>query len=193
MSRTRSFDESSVLTKAMHVFRRKGFGAVSVADLEKSTGLTVGSLYNAFGDKQGIFDAAFGHYNRNVLEARLARYAPATAGVAGLRRLFLTLLEEPNNESFGCLITNSAIEFGGKRSAHPCVSEAFEILATTFTARLREAQRLAILREGIDPVATSAKLLALYQGILVLVRGTYDKSRLKHLITSEFNDLEKQK
>ena len=95
MSRTRSFDDEVVLAKAAHLFRQKGFGAVNVGDLESATGLSVGSLYNAFGNKRGILDAALEYYNRNVLEGRIARYAPPGSGIGGLRRLFLTLLEEP--------------------------------------------------------------------------------------------------
>ena len=34
------------------------------------------------------------------------------AGIEGLRRLFLSLLREPDGGSSGCLITNSAVEFG---------------------------------------------------------------------------------
>jgi TetR/AcrR family transcriptional regulator, transcriptional repressor for nem operon len=173
VSRTRTFDDEVVLAKAAHLFRQKGFGAVNVGDLESATGLSVGSLYNAFGSKRGIFDAALEFYNRKVLEGRLARYAPAGSGVGGLRRLFLSLLEEPGGTSFGCLLTNTAVEFGA--SAGACVDGGLEILAKAFESRV--------------PRATATRLLALYQGILVLVRAGYDRAALRKAIHSDFDTL----
>ena len=68
MARPRSFDEDTVLRGAMHAFRRTGFAAASVKELEEATGLSAGSIYNRFGDKHGLFDAAFAHYLQAVLE-----------------------------------------------------------------------------------------------------------------------------
>src|SRR5260370_29305967 len=116
MGRTRSYDEETVLSGAMHAFRRKGYEAASIRDLEEATGLKLGSIYNSFGDKAGLFDAAFAHYNRAVLQARIDRYAAAEAGLNGLRKLFLSLLREPNRESFRCLVPNMAVELRRKES-----------------------------------------------------------------------------
>lgn len=189
MGRSRSYDEDSVLTGAMHAFRRKGYRAVSVRDLEDATGLKMGSIYNSFGDKAGLFDAAFAHYNEAVLRRRIDRHAQATSGLRGLRLLFLSLLDEPDGGSHGCLITNSAVEFGGEGS-HRCVSEGLHTLSTAFSARLAVASRDGVLRCGIDPARASMKLLALYQGILVLIRAGHDKVALEQMIIDEFNDLE---
>ena len=49
MGRPRSFDENAALTGAMEVFRRKGYVAVSIRDLEEATGLKAGSIYNSYG------------------------------------------------------------------------------------------------------------------------------------------------
>jgi AcrR family transcriptional regulator len=190
VGRARSYDEDAVLAGAMHAFRRKGFQAVSIRDLEEATGLKLGSIYNSFGDKAGLFDAAFAHYNRAVLQARIYRYTAAEAGLNGLRKLFLSLLREPNGESFGCLITNMAVELGGEESGHRCVKEGLGALQSTFAERLEAARAAGALHPRIAPKRAAVKLLALYQGVLVLVRGGYDKAALKRLIIDEFADLE---
>jgi TetR/AcrR family transcriptional regulator, transcriptional repressor for nem operon len=190
VGRTRSYDEDAVLAGAMHAFRRKGFQAVSIRDLEEATGLKLGSIYNSFGDKAGLFEAAFAHYNRTVLQTRIARYAAAEAGLGGLRELFLSLLREPNHESFGCLITNIAVELGGAASGHRCVKEGLSTLHSTFAERLEAARAAGALHPRIAPKRAAVKLLALYQGVLVLLRGGYDKAALKRLIIDEFADLE---
>jgi len=174
----------------MHAFRRKSYQGVSVRDLEDATGLKMGSIYNSFGDKAGLFDAAFAHYNRVVLQRRIERHAPPESGLRGLCDLFLSLFHEPGGTSFGCLITNSAVEFGGGDNSHHCIGEGLRVLLNTFANRLAIARRDGVLRAGVDPAGASVKLLALYQGVLVLIRAGHDKAALKRMIIDEFNDLE---
>lgn len=190
MGRTRSYDEAAVLSGAMHLFRRKGYESVSIRDLEEATGLTCGSIYHSFSDKAGLFDAAFAYYNRAVLAKRIEHFAPSQAGLRGLRQLFLSLLQEQNGEAYGCLITNIAIERGGEGKSHPRVSDAFDVLHNSFAQRLEAARRTGALRSSAAVPVIAAKLLALYQGVLVLVRAGYDKTVLKRLITAEFADLD---
>ena len=168
MGRSRDYDEQAVLTSAMHAFRRRGYERVSIRDLEEATGLKAGSIYNSFGDKAGLFDAAFVHYNRTVLQGRIDRLAPTSRGLAGLRKLFHSLLQEPDGGAFGCLITNTAVELGGQGGAHRCVDDGLRTLEETFRVRLAVAQG-----ESADAAVAAARLLALYQGVLVLVRAGY--------------------
>jgi TetR/AcrR family transcriptional regulator, transcriptional repressor for nem operon len=191
MVRTRSYDEAEVLAGAMHAFRRKGYYGVSIPELEVATGLSAGSIYNSFGDKNGIFLAAFEHYLKGVLERRVADHAKPASGLSGLRKLFLTLLREPNGETFGCLITNSAIEFGSEgNAAADVVVRGFEILERAFVERLEAAKQSGKLKTGADPKVAAVRLLALYQGTLVLVRGGYDLKMIKRAIDLEFDALE---
>jgi AcrR family transcriptional regulator len=190
MGRARDYNEQTVLTGAMHAFRRRGYEGASIRDLEVETGLKAGSIYNSFGDKAGLFSAAFSHYNRTVLDGRLARFAPPERGLEGLRNLFLSLLKEPDGAMLGCLITNSAVELGGQGKPHPGVDEGLRMLETAFVARLTAAQKDGKLQIDAEPMIAAAKLLALYQGILVLVRAGYAAGRLRKLINQEFDNLE---
>ncbi len=192
MGRSKGYDEDTVLTGAMELFRRKGYGAVSIKDLETETGLKAGSIYNSYGDKAGLFRAAFAHYNNHVLRDRLASYASKAAGLDGLRNLFLSLLHEPGEGSFGCLVTNSAIEFGGAGDLPNGVDEGLSLLLAIFSERLCVAKRTGMMVAGQDPLQTAAKLLALYQGILVLVRAGWDKAALENLVNDEFNYLQRK-
>lgn len=176
MARPRAFDPEIVLTDVMNVFRRKGFAACSVRDLEAASGLTSGSLYNAYDDKRGLFRAASDHYLRTIVAQRIHAYAPEGSGIEGLRRLFLSTLDEPAEETFGCLITNSAVEFG-QLDTPDIVATGLEMLRAAFADRL-----------GGDEIGADA-LLAFYQGILVLVRAGRDKSALKRTISRFFEIL----
>lgn len=189
--RSRSFDEAEVLAGAMHAFRRKGYFGVSIPELETATGLSAGSIYNSFKDKRGIFLAAFERYLQAVLDRRIAEFARPERQLSGLRQLFLSLLREPDGGTFGCLITNSAIEFGADRGiAESTFLKGFAILERLFRERLAAAKSSGGLRAGVNPKAEAAKLLALYQGTLVLIRGGYDQKMIRLAINSEFDNLE---
>jgi AcrR family transcriptional regulator len=190
MVRSRAFDEDVVLTGAMNAFRKGGYAGVAVPELEVATGISAGSIYNSYGDKRGLFLAAFEHYLKAVLEYRIARFATPSRGLAGLRQLFLSLLREPGGEKFGCLITNTAIEFGPDGGiADQTTRKGFEILERMFLDRLAAAGSSGELRSGVDALSASIRLLALYQGVLVLVRGGYEASRIRRAINLEFDDI----
>jgi hypothetical protein len=106
--------------------------------------------------------------------------------VGGLEALFSTLLEEPDGQRLGCLITNTAVELGAE-AVHPGVRAGLAILEDTFAARLSSLVGTAWPDEEIAACATG--LLALYQGVLVLVRGGHDRQRTREMIRSEFNAL----
>jgi TetR/AcrR family transcriptional regulator, transcriptional repressor for nem operon len=175
----------------MHAFRRSGYSGVSIPELEVATGLSAGSLYNSFGDKRGIFLAAFAHYLKAVLDRRIATFAKPANGLSGLRQLFLSLLREPNGETFGCLITNSAIEFGSDDVvSEQTVLKGFEILQRLFVDRLAAAKAANRLRGDVDPNIGAVRLLALYQGVLVLIRAGYEPRMIRRAIDLEFDNLE---
>lgn len=191
MVRSRNYNEAEVLAGAMDAFRREGYAGISIPQLETATGLSSGSIYNSFGDKRGIFLAAFEHYLEAVLGRRIARFAGREAGLSGLRQLFLSMLREPNGETFGCLITNSAIEFGAKGEiVEDAILKGFRILERLFVERLSEAKSSGRLRGDVDPKDEAVKLLALYQGVLVLVRGGYELKAIKRAINHEFDGID---
>ena len=193
MVRSRGFDVEEVLTGAMGAFRRAGYAGVAIPELETATGISAGSIYNAFGDKRGIFLAAFEHYLKAVLEGRIARFAASARGLIGLRQLFLSLLREPGSEKFGCLITNSAIEFGPDETmARETARKGFSILEREFLDRLTTAKACGELRDGVDPKSDAIRLLALYQGVTVLVRGGYAPGKIRRAINCEFDNLERK-
>ena len=69
--RPREFDVDDVVRSAMEVFWDRGYAGASLEDLIDGTGLSRGSIYKAFGDKEGLFLAALDAYiNANVSAMR---------------------------------------------------------------------------------------------------------------------------
>lgn len=188
MARNRSFDEAVVLDKAMHAFRRHGYAGLSIKRLEEETGLTSGSIYNAYGDKDGLFRAALAHYVDGFVGRRMATHAGSSATLDDLEELFLTLFREPMTDGYGCLVTNSAIEFGAAGMSAPAdVARALDMVASGI--------REVLAREvGPDRAETgAARLLLLYHGILVLSRAGRLVVDFENAVRSQFDELRRMR
>ncbi|MBL4767508.1 MAG: TetR/AcrR family transcriptional regulator [Rhodobacteraceae bacterium] len=182
MTRQLEFDESEALTAAMHAFRRRGYSGVSIKTLEAETGLSSGSIYNSFGSKDAVFGRVLHHYNDTVVEKRIAEHLDGAEPTEGLISLFESLLDEPDDRAFGCLLTNSAVEFAGPDTiASVEIRRGFDRFLSAFGAIL-----MNVPDANPDAVQnTSLRLLAYYQGLLVLIRHGYDKAALRDTIKSE--------
>lgn len=112
MPRTQAFDSAAVARSARGVFWRHGFTATSIPALEEATGINRSSIYNAFGSKQGLFEAAVKSYLDEVVRPRLAPLqadvvAPG-ALVAYLEGLMAAFDQEGSlPATAGCLLVNS--------------------------------------------------------------------------------------
>lgn len=184
MARSRSFDEQEILTRAMHAFRRHGYARISIRQLEEATGLTSGSLYNAFGDKDGLYRAAIAHYVDGFVIARLQAHAGPQATLEDLEEFFLTLFRPPMTDGFGCLVSNAAMEFGSSGSvADEGIGRALDLV----DASMRAVLGREIGREAAGPAAMRLSLM--YQGILLMTRAGRAGKDHEEAIRAEFERL----
>ncbi len=62
MVRTRTFDPSTALSRAVDLFSSKGYADTSMEDIVRATGVSRYGLYGAFGNKQELFEQALERY-----------------------------------------------------------------------------------------------------------------------------------
>lgn len=181
MGRTRGWDQQEVLDSAMAVFRARGYEGTSLRDLVQATGLHPGSVYQAYGSKAGLFDAVLGAYNERVVRARIERYlVGGDDPISGLLALFASTYEHVPGPDPGCLVTNSAVEsplLSG--AARHGVAAGLDALRDGFRDALLRARADGRIAEGAPVDRLADQLLALYQGILVLVRFGSDRASLE--------------
>jgi len=70
MGRTKQFNRQAALEDAMKVFWAKGFHGTSMQDLVDELGVNRQSLYDTFGGKHELFEAALERY-RELLQTAL--------------------------------------------------------------------------------------------------------------------------
>jgi TetR/AcrR family transcriptional repressor of nem operon len=181
---TRQFDHDSVVDRAMMLFWRRGYGGTSIQDLEKATRLRRGSLYNAFGDKQGLFVAALRRYETTVGEERIKQLSnpdPYRA-IEGFLDALVTQMSEPSRPR-GCLHTNTSLELPN------APDEVLRIIAER-TAGIEDAIYLVLRRAQaermLDPAADARALARFYlgvaKGIGVLHKVFGDASALRDIV-----------
>ncbi|MGO1182815.1 MAG: TetR/AcrR family transcriptional regulator [Micrococcaceae bacterium] len=112
MARTLEFDRDAAVRAARAVFWRQGYAEASLPDLEKATGLGRSSIYNSFGSKRGLFDAAVQSYLDEVIRPRLrplqqdeVEPSAITDYLDGLTRAFS---QGTAARQSGCLLVNTA-------------------------------------------------------------------------------------
>lgn len=188
MARPRAFDEQEVLTAAMHAFRREGYSHISVASLEAATGLSTSSLYHAFGDKAGLFRRALDHYVTLFVAPRLGQHAGAEASLDDLEELFLTIFRPPLDDGYGCLVANSAAEFG---STDSIAREGVNLGLGLVRRHVEDVVRRELGPQ--DAAAQAARLVLIYQGVLSYSRAGLLTSDHEAAIRHEFAALRSQK
>ncbi len=173
-----------MLDRALEVFWRRGYGATSVDDLTRATGLGRGSLYGAFGDKEALFAACLHRYTCQGQAAILAslQHPDPRQAILDMFTGLITRFGDPQLPS-GCLQTNIVLE-------NSSVSEA---IARQNAAALAEfqsalygvicrAQALGQLRPGQDPLALSHFFATLALGLSVAGKQSADCSVLRNTV-----------
>ncbi len=88
MARPRTFDEDVVLDRAMEVFRRSGYEGATMAMLTAAMGLSAPSIYAAFGNKSGLFEAVLERFSACEKQRRDRILSAPSAGQVAERLLF---------------------------------------------------------------------------------------------------------
>jgi TetR/AcrR family transcriptional repressor of nem operon len=181
---TRQFDHDTVVERAMMLFWRRGYGGTSIQDLEKATRLRRGSLYNAFGDKQGLFVAALKRYESTVGQERIKQLSNPDAyrAIEGFLDTLVVQMSEPSRPR-GCLHTNTSLEFpNAPDEVLRVIAERTAGIEGAIYAVLRRAQGEGLLAAGADARALARFYLGVAKGIGVLHKVFGDPSALRDIV-----------
>jgi len=168
--RPRCFNEPAVLDRAIDLFSRRGYAGVTISDLTAATGLTVGSLYKAYKDKEGIFLKALDRYVM-LREANIDGIAggsrTARARIAALLELYAGLSQGMPG-LHGCMVVAGIADID--QDARPAQILQAIILRrrATLVSLLQEGRADKSLDMDIAPEASADVLLALLQGMRVI-------------------------
>lgn len=159
MSRPREFDVDRALHQSMEVFWTKGFKSTSYEDLTRTTQVKKQSLYCVFKDKRDLFLKALALYREQSI---VMLEELASREVSPLKKLEAicdaTLYQNEETMRRGCLILNSALEFGyDDREVNREVTLMFDQVERILERIIRDGQEQGLITER-----QSGKELAVY-------------------------------
>lgn len=118
MARPQQYDRQKVSDQAMHLFWHQGYQATPVSDLVRETGVRPGSLYSAFGNKEGLLLAALQEYTDQIESVFLGLFARCQTAREGVEALLQGIIDDAvsGTASDGCLLINTLLEMSGHNS-----------------------------------------------------------------------------
>jgi len=182
------FEEKEVLSSAMRCFWKRGYAATSMRDLEKATGLSTGSIYNSFGNKDGLFDRSLDFYVVTVIDRRIEKFLKTENPREGIVAFFADSMNKPAwARALGCLLVNTGVE-GDMHPDH--IQEKMKAAQKKVALALRAAIEKG---QGSGEISTSEtpRNLARHYGLILsglLVRMRSDQTTAWHEETLQFID-----
>jgi TetR/AcrR family transcriptional repressor of nem operon len=184
MARTREFDTEAAVSRAMELFWTRGYEATSVRDLTQHLGIGQGSLYAAFGDKDGLYRAALEHCRTTRAAAALRsleQEADARAAIRALRRERIRVAVEHGGQ--GRLAVNAVCERLPEDAAtRRTVRDMQDASREALTEVLRTAMERGEIAARHDPHTLAAFLVTFLNGLLVSSKITPDAPALEPLV-----------
>lgn len=173
-----------IIERTAPVFNRKGYAGTSLSDLTMATGLTKGSIYGNFADKDAVAIAAF-DYNLAKVNAL---FASEMAKVESNRekllvyvKLYSRFQKYPFPEG-GCPVMNTGIE---SDDTHPALREKASAALLGWKNQIaglvRKGKREGEFAASADAEQVALTILALIEGA-TLIAGTTGNNTYRSLV-----------
>lgn len=191
MVRRKEFNSEDVLEKAMEVFWRRGYEATSIQDLVECMGVNRGSLYNAFGDKRGLFKAVISFYGSKIVREAIACLEAPGASKQAILDYFRQLAADEATDCRGCLLVNSAVELGIRDPELRCqLATNLQRIEDAFFKALTRAQDKGEVSFEADTRALARYFTCLMQGLSVTSKLRPDPVVLQSIVMVALASLE---
>lgn len=184
-----------IVEKTAPIFNRKGYAGTSLSDLTEATGLTKGSIYGNFANKDEVALAAF-DYNLSLLNdglsAALSLHTNAVDKLLAMAQFYRSEFKNSMARG-GCPIQNTAVEAD---DTHPLLKEkvakSIKSWKKTIESIVKGGIESGEIKPGIDPAQFSTEFIALIEGGIMLSKATNNTAllytcinRLEQIINTE--------
>lgn len=179
MSRTTLYNRQEALENAIQLFWEKGFHATSLKDIEQALDMRPGSIYAAFGNKEGLFQEALDYYAQSALkelERILSQNESPLSGMADYLRLLGGICDK-QLPSRACMLVKSLLELGAReQAALQQVETLLSGMEERFTQAFTKAQNLGEIDAQLDPVRLAQRYQAEVMGLRAFAQRNMDSA-----------------
>lgn len=187
MARPQKFDKQIVLTNAMQLFWRQGYGSTSIKELTEATGLLPGSLYGTFESKRSLFLQALDCYFTLLHTSVMVLLNSEAPPLERVREFFDHIQKQAagDDEAKGCLIVNTLLETSvSDIEINQRISEMLLQIESEFCRVLRQAKEAGDLGVDKNPEILASLLMTGIFGLRVYDRVQPSLSVKKDVVDS---------
>jgi AcrR family transcriptional regulator len=180
--------KAHIIEKTASVFNKKGFIGTTLSDMEAATGLTKGSIYNNFANKDEVALAVF-DYNlkkvNNLIQIEMDKHHSAKEKLLSYVKIYGTNVSDSPFTSGGCPILNTAVE---SDDTHPALKKKASNAITTWMNKVAnlidEGIKQKEFRSSVNSRETAALIVASIEGAIMISRATGRPDHLKGIMNS---------
>lgn len=169
MSRAQPYDRDTALNAAMTLFWKKGYHAASLKDIEAALKMKPGSIYAAFGSKEGLFLEALDCYfdkTRSLLLSQIEKSGSPLDGLGSVIKDFAALPDN-HEQARTCMLLKTLVD---TEATDPNIAtrakDHLGCMLDEFTAQFEKAKAQGELSKEAD----ARRLARRYQANLMAIR-----------------------
>jgi TetR/AcrR family transcriptional repressor of nem operon len=187
MARTKQYNETEVVEKAMHLFWKNGYETTSMQMLEKEMGINKFSIYSSFGNKHGLFLESLKLYRSNVSQV-LDKLKKRTQGVEDIKQFFYDSVSSSfkSDNIKGCFVTNTYNEFSEKEDE--CIQKQMNSFMDSLKSIIIQKLKLDTSKNE-ETIAKQANYLLLAKHGLAAASRVNTKEEIEDYIEMVFKNL----
>jgi len=173
IGRPKNFDQKIALRAATDLFWRRGYAATSLDDLLEVMSLSKSSFYAEFKSKESLYRACLKNYQNTIV----CHWNQVRSGASSLRDFLNAIFQEAISDATsgdpkGCLIVNSAVEFGQhKKQFTEDVRIAQIAIQKSFETAIQSAIQKGEIETTSSPKLLAKTITTLLSGVLTMIKG----------------------
>lgn len=168
------FDKNDIVEKSIELFWQNGFSASSMQQVVKTTGLQPGSIYHAFGNKEGLFREALENYAQNSLSHIRTIMDNAPSVGEGLCIILDERIQDSTKDNYSsCFLVKTRLELAA-------AGGELYILASTKLDEI-EALLRSYLEKEFDKKTSQQRAVSLMLHIFGLRVYGYQADSVEHM------------
>ena len=185
MARTKDFDETEVLNKAIAIFWHKGYNGTSMQDLVDGLCISRSSLYDTFGDKHALFIKALESYKAAASAQVCAIVSRTDSAKEAIKKLLELvageLLSDQNHK--GCFMVNAEVEVAPHdKEVSQLICQNDQQVEDAFYLVIKNGQESGEITNRQDARALARFTFNTVKGIRVTAKSTFDKTVFDDII-----------
>lgn len=160
-----------IIEKTAPIFNKKGYFATSLSDITTATGLTKGSIYGNFKDKDDLALHVYNYQSKQIADGITQHISSQKTA---LKKIFAFFNFYKNNyknisASGGCALMNAAVEADDSLPfLTPKVKRSFELWKTRLTEIIQQGIDNKEFRENISAENFAITFIAMIEGGILL-------------------------